>query len=101
MYLFANATIYVGLALAIYSLLIITLGISTKNQKLINSGKGGVIAILVCASMAMLSLFYLLATSQFQYEYVTDYTSSELPIIYKLTALWAGIQAHCYYGLSS
>ena len=38
----------------------------------------------------MLSLFYLLATSQFQYEYVTDYTSSELPIIYKLTALWAG-----------
>ena len=44
MYLFANATIYVGLALAIYSLLIITLGISTKNQKLINSGKGGVIA---------------------------------------------------------
>jgi cytochrome c-type biogenesis protein CcmF len=90
MYLFANTTIYVGLALAIYSLLIITLGISTKNQKLINSGKGGVIAILVCASMAMLSLFYLLATSQFQYEYVSDYTSSELPIIYKLTALWAG-----------
>lgn len=90
MYLFANATIYVGLALAIYSLLIITLGISTKNQRYVNSGKGGLIAILVCASMAMLSLFYLLATSQFQYEYVNDYTSSELPIIYKLTALWAG-----------
>lgn len=90
MYLFANATIYVGLALAIYSLLIITLGISTKNQKLINSGKGGVIGILVSASMAMLSLFYLLATSQFQYEYVSDYTSSDLPVIYKLTALWAG-----------
>jgi cytochrome c-type biogenesis protein CcmF len=90
MYLFANATIYVGLALAIYSLLILTLGISTKNQKLINSGKGGVIGIFVCASMAMLSLFYLLATSQFQYEYVSDYTSSELPVIYKLTALWAG-----------
>jgi cytochrome c-type biogenesis protein CcmF len=90
MYLFANATIYVGLALAIYSLLIITLGISTKNQTLINSGKGGIIGILITASMAMISLFYLLATSQFQYEYVTDYTSSELPIIYKLTALWAG-----------
>ncbi|MEH7249669.1 heme lyase CcmF/NrfE family subunit [Neobacillus niacini] len=90
MYLFANATIYVGLALAVYSLLIITLGISTKNQKYINSGKGGVIGVMVCASMAMLSLFYLLATSQFQYEYVNSYTSSELPVIYKLTALWAG-----------
>lgn len=90
MYLFANATIYIGLALAIYSLLIITLGISTNNQRYINSGKGGLIAIFVCASLAMLSLFYLLATSQFQYEYVSDYTSSELPVIYKLTALWAG-----------
>jgi cytochrome c-type biogenesis protein CcmF len=90
MYLFANATIYIGLAVAVYSLLIIILGISTKNQKFVNSGKGGLIALLVCASLAMLSLFYLLATSQFQYEYVHDYTSSELPVIYKLTALWAG-----------
>lgn len=90
MYLFANATIYIGLAIAIYSLLIMTLGISKKDQKLVNSGKGGMIALLVCSAMAMLSLFYLLATSQFQFEYVADYTSSELPIIYKLTALWAG-----------
>lgn len=90
MYLFANATIYIGFAVAIYSLLIMTLGISSKNQKLVNSGKGGMIALFICASFAMLSMFYLLATSQFQYQYVSDYTSSELPIIYKLTALWAG-----------
>src|SRR3954453_17771064 len=90
MYLFANATIYIGLAIAVYSLLIITLGISTKNQKFVNSGKSGMIALFICAAMAMIAMFYLLATSQFQYEYVTDYTSSELPIIYKLTALWAG-----------
>jgi len=90
MYLFANATIYIGLAIAIYSLLIMTLGISTKNQKLVNSGKGGALALFICAGLAMLSLFYLLGTSQFKYEYVRDYTSSELPVIYKLTALWAG-----------
>lgn len=90
MYLFANATIYLGLAVAIYALLITTLGISTKNQKFVNSGKGAMIALFVCAAFAMLSLFYLLATSQFQYEYITDYTSRDLPIIYKLTALWAG-----------
>jgi cytochrome c-type biogenesis protein CcmF len=90
MYLFANTTIYLGLALAIYALLIITLGISTKNQRFVNSGKGAMIGVFVSITMAMLSMFYLLATSQFQYEYVNDYTSSELPIIYKLTALWAG-----------
>ncbi|WP_042458284.1 heme lyase CcmF/NrfE family subunit [Neobacillus dielmonensis] len=90
MYLFSNAIIYLGLAISLYSLLIITLGISTKNQKFVNSGKGGIIALLLCSSLAMLSLLYLLGTSQFQYVYVSDYTSSELPIIYKLTALWAG-----------
>ncbi len=90
MYLFSNATIYIGFALAIYSLLIMTLGISTKNQKYINSGKGGVIAILVTTSLAMLSLLYLLGTSAFEFKYVTDYTSSDLPLVYKLTALWAG-----------
>lgn len=90
MFLFANATIYLGLALAIYSLLILTLGISTKNQKFINSGKGGIIGVFTCAGLAMISLFYLLGSSQFQYEYVSDYTNKELPLIYKLTALWAG-----------
>jgi cytochrome c-type biogenesis protein CcmF len=90
MNLFANATIYIGLAVAIYSLLIITFGISTKNQKFVNSGKGGLIALLICSSAAMLTLLYFLATSQFQYEYVTDYTSRDLPVIYKLTSLWAG-----------
>lgn len=90
MYLFANATIYVGFALAIYSLLIMTYGISTKNQKYINSGKGGVIALLITVSLAMLTLLYLLGTSAFEYKYVSDYTSSDLPLIYKLTALWAG-----------
>ncbi|MDP4085615.1 MAG: heme lyase CcmF/NrfE family subunit [Bacillota bacterium] len=90
MYLFANATIYLGLAVSIYSLLIITLGISTQKQKLINSGKGGIIAVFTCAGLAMISLFYLLGTSDFHYQYVVDYTSSDLPILYKLTALWAG-----------
>ncbi|OCA91066.1 cytochrome C biogenesis protein [Bacillus sp. FJAT-27225] len=90
MYLFSNATIFVGLALAIYSLLGTTYGIATKNQKLINSGKGAAFGLFISATLAMLSLFYLLGTSQFQFEYVNDYTSSELPVIYKLTALWAG-----------
>lgn len=90
MYLFSNATIYIGLAIAIYSLLVMTLGISTQKQNLINSGKGGIIAVFICAGLAMLSLFYLLGSSNFHYQYVVDYTSSDLPILYKLTALWAG-----------
>jgi cytochrome c-type biogenesis protein CcmF len=90
MYLFANTTIYFGFALSVFALLIMTLGISLKNQKLVNSGKGAVIGIFLCATAAMIMLLYFLGTSEFQYKYVNDYTSSDLPLIYKLTALWAG-----------
>lgn len=47
-------------------------------------------AIFILASISMTLLFYLLGTSQLQFEYVYQYTSTDLPIIYKLAALWAG-----------
>lgn len=90
MYLVGNASIYIGLILAIYSTVVIISGIITKKQKLVDSGKAGVLAVFICTLTATGILLYLLATSQFQYEYVRDYTSSELPLLYKLSALWAG-----------
>lgn len=90
MYLLGNASIYLGFALSIYAMLMLILGIYKKNQSIVNSGKGGVMAVFVCAVTATLVLLYLLATSQFQFEYVNNYTSSELPMGYKLAALWAG-----------
>lgn len=90
MYLLGNASIYIGLALTIYSITAFIIGIKTKKQILINSGKGGVIAVFICMVVANVVMLYLLATSQFQYEYVSNYTSSELPLFYKLSALWAG-----------
>jgi cytochrome c-type biogenesis protein CcmF len=90
MYLVGNLSIYFGFALAIFSLLIFMVGIYKQEQKFINSGKGGVLAAFICNSVAAAVLLYLLATEQFQFQYVHDYTSSELPLIYKLTAFWAG-----------
>lgn len=46
----------------------------------------------VCAllSIAMYALLLLLARSDFSVAYVANYTNRELPVLYKLTALWAG-----------
>lgn len=90
MYLVGNLAIYFGFAIAIYSLLIFILGIYKQNQRLINSGKGGTLAAFICTTVASVVLLYLLGTEQFQFQYVHDYTSSELPLVYKLTAFWAG-----------
>lgn len=90
MQIIANFTIYLSFAIAIYSFLIIIVGIYYKKDKFINSGKAGALGILISSSLSLFILLYLLATSQFQFEYVANHTNYELSLIFKLTALWAG-----------
>lgn len=90
MYIIGNVTIYLGFAISVYSMIALIIGIRKKNQRLIDSGKNGVLAIFILTSVAMFIMFFALATSQFQLKYVYDYTSTDLPLVYKLTALWAG-----------
>ncbi|MGM7683056.1 heme lyase CcmF/NrfE family subunit [Cytobacillus sp. Hm23] len=90
MYLIGSTAVYLAFVISIYSFIILILGIRKQNQKLINSGKNGVLSIFLLTCVSMFVLFYALGTSQFQFKYVSTYTSSDLPLIYKLSALWAG-----------
>ncbi|MFN7253318.1 MAG: heme lyase CcmF/NrfE family subunit [Anaerobacillus sp.] len=90
MHLIGNLSIYLALALSIYAFTIFILGIYKQDQRLVDSGKAATLIVFILASISMLILFTALGTSQFQFEYVAAYTSSDLPILYKLAALWAG-----------
>ncbi|WP_102345483.1 heme lyase CcmF/NrfE family subunit [Bacillus sp. Marseille-P3661] len=90
MYIIGNAIIYLGFAISIYAIIAFIVGIRKQNQKWINSGKNSVLVMFFLTSIAMTLLFYALGTSQMQFKYVSGYTSSDLPLIYKLCALWAG-----------
>lgn len=90
MHIIGNLTIYLGLTLSIYAFIIFILGIYKQDQRLIDSGKAATLAVFILASISMIILFTALGTSQFQFEYVAGYTSSDLPLLYKLSALWAG-----------
>jgi len=90
LHIIGNVSIYLALLLSIYAFIAFVLGIKKQDQRLIDSGKGATMAIFILASISMTLLFYLLGTSQLQFEYVYQYTSTDLPIIYKLAALWAG-----------
>lgn len=90
MYVVGNVAIYLGLALSLYTFVTFITGIRKQSQRMINSAKGGTVAIFITMAVSVLIMLDLLATGQFQYEYVRDYTSTGLPLIYKLAALWAG-----------
>lgn len=90
MYLIGNITLYLGITIAAYSILANFLGIKKKNEKWLESARGGVLSLVFVSLLATFLLLYLLGTSQFQFDYVAAYTSKNLSLIYKLTAFWAG-----------
>ncbi|MCE7792817.1 heme lyase CcmF/NrfE family subunit [Salipaludibacillus sp. CUR1] len=90
MHIIGNVSIYLAFFLSIYAFAAYVLGIKKQDQRLIDSGKGATMGIFILASISMILMFVLLGTSQLQFEYVYRYTSTDLPVMYKLAALWAG-----------
>lgn len=90
MALLGNAAIYLGLIGSLYSFIAMFVGVKKQDERMIQSGKGAVLSVFLFTAFAFLFLFYLLATDQFQFESVRNYSSTELPLLYKLSALWAG-----------
>ncbi|SEM40197.1 cytochrome c-type biogenesis protein CcmF [Mesobacillus persicus] len=90
MYLIGNITLYLGIAIAAYAIIANIIGIKKQNNKWIESARGGVLSLVFVSLLASFLLLYLLGSSQFQFEYVAAYTSLNLPMVYKLTAFWAG-----------
>lgn len=90
MYVLGNVALYLGAALSIYALIANIIGIRKRDERWLNSARGSVFSIAFVAVVASALLLYLLATSQFQYKYVFAYTNEQLPLIYKLSAFWAG-----------
>lgn len=90
MHVIGNISIYVAFILSIYALIVFVIGIRRQNQRLVDSGKGATLSIFILTSIAVAIMLVALGTSQFQFEFVAMVTSTDLPLIYKLTALWAG-----------
>lgn len=90
LHIIGNLSIYLALILSIYTFITLIFGIRRQNQRLIDSAKGATLGTFILASISMVLLFIALGTSQFQFKLVYEHTSTDLPILYKLSALWSG-----------
>ncbi len=84
------ASLFISFFLAIYSIVGQLLGQKLDNKKLIKSARGSVLAVSILTTLSSLILIYLLVIGDFSVKYIYDYTSSDLPLLYKISALWAG-----------
>jgi cytochrome c-type biogenesis protein CcmF len=79
-----------GLFLSAYAILADLLGRWQNRGELLKSGRNATLGCLLCLTIACMALSVLLVRGEFAVKYVAENTARALPLVYKLTALWAG-----------
>lgn len=82
--------LYFALITTIYAIVTAYIGMKQQQQNYINSSRGATLSSFLMVAMAAFVLLYALITSDFRLAYVADYTSRDLPLLYKISAFWAG-----------
>ncbi|MBI4620138.1 MAG: heme lyase CcmF/NrfE family subunit [Desulfobacterales bacterium] len=83
-------SLLIAFLLAGYSALTSILGVRCLKEKTFASSKNAAIAVFGLLTLASMAMIYALVTRDFQVEYVARYTNRSLPMIYTLTAFYAG-----------
>jgi len=85
-----RAALVVCFGLALYAVVAGFTGAYLRRRRLALSAQNALVAAFVAAAAAVGVLLAALVRSDFSFTYVSSFTSRELPLTYKLTALWGG-----------
>src|SRR6266545_2079843 len=96
-----RAALLVCFGLALYAVVAGFWGAHTRRRRLALSAQNALVAAFVAAAVATGVLLRALVSSDFSFTYVSAFTSRELPLTYKLTALWGGQEGSLCSGCSS
>ncbi len=87
-----NLALAIALILAVYSIFANIYGARRNAPDFVVSARHALWSMCAMVTIAVVVLWVALMRSDFSLEYVASYSSSTLPAIYKITALWAGQQ---------
>jgi len=77
-------------SLCLYMAVLVIVAMRGGNRQFLATARMSLYATFGLVSVAMLCLWYALATSRFDLAYVANETNRALPMFYKLAALWSG-----------
>src|SRR5678816_3081829 len=80
----------IAFIVAIYTIVASLIGIRTRNDKLIASGRNAAICNTIAISTAIFSLEYPFPTNDFSVAYVAAHSSIDLPLHFKISSVWGG-----------
>ncbi len=83
-------SIFLSVLVISYTIIAALAGAKTKNYKLIKSAETSIFAIAGLMTIAMAALMYSFLTRDFKVAYVAYYSNKSLPLLYTISAVWAG-----------
>ncbi|MGK0289086.1 MAG: cytochrome c-type biogenesis protein CcmF [bacterium] len=81
-----------SLALTLYGFLASSIGIYKNNQNLIQSSKNSSYLIFLLVLVSYSALTYAFIVDDFSVKFVAEHSSTDLPIFYKVTGVWGGME---------
>ncbi|MGI6679249.1 MAG: heme lyase CcmF/NrfE family subunit [Dehalobacterium sp.] len=87
---FGEGLLILALLAGLYTLYLNLAGLKKKREGLLLKAQLGMVVTAAFITAASLILLYALLTDDFSIKYVHDYSSTQLPFLYKVSAFWAG-----------
>ena len=94
-----QAAIFLSVLSGLWAIGFLCIGLRTRNQNAIRSGRNAVIATFILISIATGALIYGFVTDDFSMRYVVEVSSAAQPLLYKITALWGRMSGSLLFWL--
>ena len=85
---FGNFCLLLALVLSVYALIAAIVGAVSSQHRIVRSAERAAIAACAGITLATASMLYLLITGDFSVSHVASSTNRDLPVFYKIAALW-------------
>jgi cytochrome c-type biogenesis protein CcmF len=85
---FGDYCLLLALVLAVYAVLASLIGAAQKQHRIVRSAERAGLAACASITLATGSMMYLLITSDFSVSHVASASNRELPLFYRIAALW-------------
>ena len=88
---FGTIALMAAFALCVYGTVVPHLGVRTNNWNLVRSAQNASILTFILVALASAILIHALITSDFSIIYVWEHSSTDMPLAYKFSSFWGGM----------
>ena len=89
---FGAIALMAAFAVCVYGTVVPHLGVRSNNWNLIRSAQNASILSFLLISIASAALLQALLISDFSLRYVWEHSSTDMPLLYKVSSFWGGLE---------